>query len=190
MRHKFDPKNIGRLDTPERAQWQSLEAFLEILGPWADMAYADIGCGPGYFTLPVAERVGPQGKIYAIDLQPEMLQELERRAQAKGLKNVITVRSSEREIPLSSSCVDAACLANAFHELEEPVSFLREAQRILKSSGRLIVIDWKPIETPMGPPLSERVPLQTILEALQMAGFRRWHEHAIYPYHHVVEAIK
>lgn len=190
MRHKFDPKNIERLDNPERARWQSIEAFLKILKPQAGMIYADIGCGPGYFTLPVAECVGPEGNVYAIDLQPEMLQELERRAEAKGLKNVRTVRSSEREIPLPSSCVEVACLANAFHELEEPVPFLREVRRILVPRGRLIMIDWKPIETPMGPPLSERVPLEALLEALQQAGFQTWHEHAIYPYHNVVEAVK
>lgn len=188
MPHKFDPNNIERLDNPERAQWQSIETFLKILRPGVGMRYADIGCGSGYFTLPVAERVGPEGKVYAVDLQPQMLQELERRAQAKGLKNITMVRSGEREIPLPSACVEAACLANTFHELEDPVAFLQEIRRILKPQGRLFVIDWKPIETPMGPPVSERVPLEEILEALQAAGFEHLHEHKIYPYHHVVEA--
>lgn len=188
MPRKFDPKNIERLDTPERAQWQSIEAFLKVLQPQAGMTYADIGCGPGYFTLPVAEHLDPTGKVYAIDLQPEMLRELERRAQARGLNNIITVRSREREIPLPAACVEIACLANTFHELEDPVAFLQEIRRILKPGGRLLVIDWKPLETPMGPPLSERVPLENIFQALQAAGFRRLREHAIYPYHHVIEA--
>lgn len=188
MPHKFDPKNIEKLDNPERAQSQSIEAFLEILRPRAGMAYADIGCGAGYFTLPVAERVGPNGMIYAVDLQVEMLQELEHRAKAIGLKNVVTVHSGEREIPLPSSCVDVVCLANVFHELEEPVFFLQEIRRILRPGGRFIVIDWKPIETPVGPPLSERVSLQTLLATLQEAGFQYQYEHPIYPYHHVVEA--
>jgi ubiquinone/menaquinone biosynthesis C-methylase UbiE len=188
MPHKFDPKNIKKLDNPERTQWQSVEAFLETLRPRTGMAYADIGCGAGYFTLPVAKHVGTEGVIYAVDLQPEMLQELERRVKAIGLTNVITVPSSEREIPLPSSCVDAACLADVFHELEEPVSFLQEIRRILRPGGRLIVIDWKPIETPVGPPLSERVPLQTLLATLQEAEFQYQQEHPIYPYHHVVEA--
>lgn len=189
MAHKFDPQNIAKLDNPERGRWQSIDAFLKVLKPWAGMVYADIGCGPGYFTLPVAEYVGPGGKIYAIDTQPEMLEEIECRAQAKRLINVITVRSSEREIPLLPSCVDAACLANAFHELEAPVPSLREIKRILKPGGRLIVIDWKPIESPIGPPLSERVPLKMIYEALRAAGFEHLREHAVYPYHHVVEAV-
>jgi len=190
MPHKFDPKNIEKLDDPERARWQSVEAFLDVLQPRAGMSYADIGCGSGYFTLPVAERIGPEGKIYAVDLLPEMLQELERRAQAKGLKNIITVRSSEQEIPLPEACVDAAYSINLFHELEAPGVFLREVRRILKPDGSLFLIDWKPIETPMGPPLDVRVSLETLLEVLQAAGFERLREHGIYPYHSGVEGVK
>ncbi|MFQ6090896.1 MAG: class I SAM-dependent methyltransferase [Candidatus Bipolaricaulia bacterium] len=148
--HKFGLKNVARLDTPERACWQSIAAFLEVLQPQVGMAYADIGCGPGYFTLPVAERVGPEGRVYAVDIQPEMLAELARRAQARGLANVAAVRCSEREIPLPDASVDAACLANAFHELEAPAVFLKDVRRVLRPGGRLIVIDWKPMETPGG----------------------------------------
>lgn len=190
MPHKFDPKNIEKLDDPERARWQSVEAFLEILQPQPGMTCADVGCGSGYFTLPIAERIGPDGKVYAIDLLPEMLEELERRVQSRGLKNVITVRSSEREIPLPEACVDAACLVNNFHELEMPVEFLQEIRRILKQNGQLFLIDWKPIETPMGPPLNVRVSLEMLFDALQAAGFEHLREHRIYLYHHVVEGVK
>jgi len=188
MAHKFDHRNIERLDNPQRVQWQSPERFLELVRPWAGMSYADIGCGVGYFTFPVAERVGPQGTIYAVDIQPEMLEELARRARARGLNNVITVQCFEREIPLASACVDAACLANTFHELEDPVAFLHEICRILKPGGRLFVIDWKAIETPMGPPLRERVSAETVSQALQTVGFSQLREHPIYPYHYVLEA--
>jgi ubiquinone/menaquinone biosynthesis C-methylase UbiE len=190
MAHKFDPKNIEKLDDPERTRWQNIEAFLEVLQPWEAMIYADIGCGVGYFTLPVAERIGPQGKAYGVDLLPEMLEELERRAQAKGLKNVIPVRSREQEIPLPEASVDAVCSAGTFHEFEEPETLLREIWRILKPGGRFFLIDWKPIETPEGPPLEVRVPLERLFEALQAAGFEDLREHPIYPYHYVVEGVK
>ncbi len=188
MPHKFDPKNVERLDNPERARWQSVEKFLELLQPWAGMSYADIGCGVGYFTLPVAERIGSHGRVYAVDIQAEMLEELARRAHARGLSNILTVRCTDREIPITSDSVDACCLANAFHELENPSVFLREIHRLLKPGGRFFVIDWKPIETPMGPPLSERVPLERLMENVRAAGFVRLREHEIYPYHYVLEA--
>ncbi len=188
MPHKFDPKNIERLDNPERVRWQSVEKFLGLLQPWASMSYADIGCGVGYFTLPVAERIGPQGRVYAVDIQAEMLEELARRARARGLSNILTVRCTEREIPITSDSVDACCLANAFHELETPSVFLREIHRLLKPGGRFFAIDWKAIETPMGPPLSERVPLEKLMENVRAAGFVRLRTHEIYPYHHVLEA--
>jgi ubiquinone/menaquinone biosynthesis C-methylase UbiE len=187
MPHKFDPKNIERLDNPERARWQSVERFLELLHPHERMNYADIGCGVGYFTLPVAERIGPHGRVYAVDIQPEMLAELERRARLRRLTNIIPVRCTEREIPIASASVDAACLANVFHELEDPLIFLREIHRVLKPGGRFFVIDWKPLETPMGPPLSERIPPKEVLQALRMIGFAQLREHEIYPYHYVIE---
>jgi len=189
-KHKFEAEKIAKLDDPERARWQSLEAFLELLSPWEGMVYADIGCGPGYFTLPVAERVGAAGRVYALDIQPEMLAELERRARARGLENVRPLRCGERELPLPSASVDAACLANVFHELEAPVAFLSEVRRILRPGGRLILIDWKPIETPMGPPPGERVPPEAVGQALREAGFVRWKEHDIYPFHYVIEAFR
>ncbi|HED04474.1 MAG TPA: methyltransferase domain-containing protein [Candidatus Fraserbacteria bacterium] len=187
-KNKFDPKNIEKLDRPERAQWQSITAFLEILRPQSGMTYADIGCGPGYFTLPVAERVGPKGQVYAVDLQPEMLSELAQRAEAGGLKNIKTVRCEERRIPLPDDAVEAACLANVYHELEDTPAFLAELRRILRPGGRLILIDWKPIETPMGPPLSQRIPGEIIGQALQQAGFAHRQDHDIYPYHTLIEA--
>lgn len=188
MSRKFDPKNIERLDNPERARWQSVEKFLELVRPWAGMSYADIGCGVGYFTLPVAERIGPTGRVYAVDIQPEMLEELARRASARGLSNILTVRCTEREIPIASASIDVCCLANVFHELESPDVFLREIHRLLKPGGRVFVIDWKAIETPVGPPLSERVPIEKLREHVRAAGFMQLREHNIYPYHHMLEA--
>jgi len=185
---KFDPKNIEKLDRPERATWQGIEAFLQILRPRPGMSYADIGCGPGYFTLPVAQRIGPAGKVYAVDLQPEMLSELARRAAAGGLKNIETVRCEEHRIPLPDDAVEAACLANVYHELARPLDFLVEVRRILSPGGRLILIDWRPIETPMGPPLEVRIPGEAIVRALGQAGFARCQEHDIYPYHTLIEA--
>ena len=80
--------------------------------------------------------------------------------------------------------------ANAFHEFEAPLALLYEVSRILKPGGRALVIDWKPIETPMGPPLEERVPVERIREALRAAGFASVREHGIYRFHNVVEATK
>ncbi len=190
MNRKFDPARLHRLVSEERAEWQSVERFLEILRPESEKHYADIGCGPGYFTLPVAERVRPQGRVYAIDIEPEMLAECERRAREQGLYDVvILVESSEHEIPLPDGGVDVAWLANVYHELEAPVEFLEEIKRVLRPEGQLLVIDWKAVETPVGPPLEHRVSLEKILAALKRAGFARERVHDIYPFHHVIESL-
>jgi ubiquinone/menaquinone biosynthesis C-methylase UbiE len=187
---KFDPARLQRLVSEERAEWQSIERFLEVLRPEPGKEYADIGCGPGYFTLPVAELIRPQGRVYAIDIEPEMLAECERRAREQGLQEVvIPVQSSEHAIPLPDGSVDAAWLANVYHELDAPVEFLGEIKRVLRPEGRFLLIDWKAIETPAGPPLEHRVSLEEISAALKRAGFARERVYDIYPFHHVIESF-
>ncbi len=185
--HKFDPRHMARLDHPGRARWQPVEPFLELLHPRPGMVFADVGSGPGYFALAVAGKIGAMGTVYGIDVQPQMLEELERRARARGLRNVVPVRSGERGIPLPDIVADAACTANTFHELESPAALLDEIRRILKPGCRLFVIDWKPVGTPVGPPVRVRVAAETIRKAMREAGFVGLREHPIYPYHHVVE---
>ena len=191
MNRKFDPASMEKLLRKERAEFQSMEPFLKLLDPQPGGHYADIGCGPGYFTLPVAERVRPDGKVYALDIAPEMLEACRRRAEEQGLEKVIvTLQNGERELPLEDGSVDGAWLANVFHELEAPVEFLQEIRRILRPQGKLIVIDWKPIGMEMGPPLEHRVPLEAVRDALETAGFDGLATHEIYPYHYVIEAVR
>ncbi len=191
MSHKFDPASMEKLLRAERAEFQPVEPLLRLLDPRPGERYADIGCGPGYFALPVAERVRPGGKVYALDIAPEMLAMCRRRARERGLDDiVVTLQNGEHTIPLEATSVDGAWLANVFHELEAPLEFLREVRRILRPQGKLIVIDWEPVEMEMGPPLEHRVPREAVCEALEAAGFGGLATHAIYPYHYVIEAVR
>lgn len=191
MNRKFDPASMEKLLRAEREEFQPVEPLLSWLDPKPGGRYADIGCGPGYFTLPVAERVRPDGRVYALDISPEMLTMCRWRARERGLDDVVvTLQNDEYRLPLDDASVDGAWLANVFHELEAPRELLQEIRRILRPQGRLIVIDWKPLEMEMGPPLEHRVPREAVQEALEAAGFEGLTTHEGYPYHYVLEAVR
>lgn len=190
MPHKFDPANVGNLDRPDRAEWQPVGAFLDLLRPREGGEYADLGCGAGYFTIAVAERIGPRGTVYALDVQPEMLRELRARIRERELDNILPILSRERELPLPDGAIEALWTANTFHELDAPFEVMLEVRRVLRRDGRAFVIDWKREETPVGPPVEERVGVADVLETLRRAKFREIREHDVYPHHHVVEALR
>ncbi|MCS6956976.1 MAG: class I SAM-dependent methyltransferase [Aquificaceae bacterium] len=179
MAFKFPEENWQVLLLPERESWQSLESFFNAVKPQPEEVWADIGCGPGYFTLPLAERVK---KVYAIDSSEFMLQRCKERTQAVGLERVEYLQCTEDKIPLGDKEVDHSLLANLFHELLNPEAFMREVKRITRE--RIILIDWHPIPSPAGPPIEERVPEERAIEFMTSLGFRLLEKHKVYPYHY------
>ncbi len=171
MPHRFDPMHADRLLSPERRQMQDPDAILGAIGLSPGMRLADVGCGPGFFTLPAAERVGDEGRVYALDVQREMIARTEARAAAAGLANVQAMLSKEAELPLADGAVDAALLANVLHESPDRVTFLAEIGRTLRPGGVLGVVDWRKEEMPMGPPLDDRLSPDQVEADLRAAGF-------------------
>lgn len=166
--HKFDPQNIERLLGEDRLGGRPPGSLLTDSGLKEGMVFADIGCGPGYFTLPAASVVGPGGKVYAVDLQEEMLAELRKR----GLPpNVVPVKSEENLIPIEDGEVDFTLLAYVLHEARERSLFLTEVRRISGKGGRVLAIDWEKREEEAGPPVTDRVSMGEALELLTVAGF-------------------
>jgi ubiquinone/menaquinone biosynthesis C-methylase UbiE len=171
MPHRFDPAHADRLLSPERRQMQDPDVILAAIDLAPGMAFADVGCGPGFFTLPAAERVGGEGRVYALDVQREMIARTEERAGAAGLGNVEAILSKEAELPLPDGAVDAALLANVLHESPDRVRFLSEIGRTLRPGGVLGVVDWRKVEMPMGPPLADRLSPDQVEADLRAAGF-------------------
>jgi len=170
--HRFDPAHMGRLESEERRRRQPPERLLEALGVAEGWRVVDVGCGPGFYTLPAAERVGSTGRVYAVDVEPAMLTRVRERAAAAGFGQIETHLSPDEErIPLPDGAADAALLANVLHECRQRVAFLREVYRVLVPGGRLAVVEWRKEPTPMGPPLEERMSEGEVREALLAAGF-------------------
>jgi ubiquinone/menaquinone biosynthesis C-methylase UbiE len=171
MPHRFDPSHADRLLSPERRQMQDPDTILGAIGLSEGMTFSDVGCGPGFFTLPAAEVVGGEGRVYALDVQREMVERVKERASAAGLGNVQAMLSKETELPLPDATADVALLANVLHESAERVAFLAEIGRTLRPNGVLGVVDWQKVEMPIGPPLADRVSPDQAESDLRAAGF-------------------
>lgn len=134
------------------------------------MVVADVGCGTGFFSLPLAELVGPSGRVYGVDMQEEMVWSLQARLVEQQAENVLPVLSLEDIIPLTESSIDAVLLVNTLHELAGDGS-LDEIYRILKSDGFLAVVDWKKEPMDRGPPLEHRLSANQAKKRLRSRGF-------------------
>lgn len=165
---KFPAEKWERLVSPERHALLSPDRFLDRFHVREGMTVADLGAGPGFFTFPLAERVGPSGLVYATDISPGMLQALKRRGIPPQVHPLL---AEESRIPIADESVDFALLAFVLHELVHPDAFLREARRILRPSGRFVVLEWVPREEEMGPPLHERLSPTRSTELLAASGF-------------------
>jgi ubiquinone/menaquinone biosynthesis C-methylase UbiE len=187
MTHKFNPEHIGRLLGEERLMEMDPEGLLKNEGLKEGYRFADVGCGPGFFTIPAADIVGASGKVYAIDTQEEMLHELEKRDPPP---NVVLVKSVESEIPLEDGSSDMALLAYVLHEAEDTVLFLKEVGRILTDDGSLLILDWKKKAEDKGPPMEDRLTEEEVLARLKEAGFVEAGVSSLTKSHYKITALK
>jgi len=131
---------------------------------------ADLGAGGGWFTVRLARRVGPNGRVYAEDIQPEMVNAIQRRAQREGLRNVNTVLGTAVDPRLPEASLDAILIVDAFHELEQPVALLKNLARTLKPSGVIGIINFKKDGGGPGPSMDERVEPARVIADAKAAG--------------------
>lgn len=185
LAHKFDPSRMDRLLETERLTWNDPGQVLRPLRLESCTALADVGCGPGWFALEAARRMPPGGKVYGIDLSPEMLERLQARAREAGLTNVEAVLAEEEaEYPVPTESMDAVLIANVYHEVDPASLFLGEVRRMLKRGGVCLVVDWRPEPTPNGPPAAHRVSPQDVRAEFLAAGFTEGESHDVGPYHY------
>ena len=166
--HKFNPENIGRLIGKEREIELPPETFLVEQGLKEGMVFADIGCGPGFFSIPAAKIVGSTGTVLAVDLQEEMLVELQKRS---SMQNIISIKSEENAIPIEDNKADLALLAFVLHEAVDKVAFLKELRRVIKEGGKALIVDWEKKEEDRGPPFKERLERGEAIRLIEETDF-------------------
>lgn len=152
---------------------------------------ADVGAGTGYFALPLAKAVAP-GKVYAVDVQPEMLKLLDQKLGAPGAPdNIHLVEGDAAATTLPDRSVDLALLANMWHEIDDHGPVLREVSRILRSGGTVAVLDWRPdVDRPPGPPLEHRIAAAEVVQTLQQDGWRVVKNETVGTYSYLVMGVR
>ncbi|MTI49280.1 class I SAM-dependent methyltransferase [Sporosalibacterium faouarense] len=170
MGKKFKPKNMKKLDNPLRRKVLPPEEVINRIGIKEGVDIADIGCGIGYFTIPMAKSIAENNKVYAIDISKEMIDETDRRLEEEEIKNVETILSNENNFKIPDNSTDIVFTSTVFHELDDPKKFLNESKRILRDQGRLIILDWNKVEEEMGPPIQIRKEVDKVKDSLKQVG--------------------
>lgn len=131
------------LDRNERVQEEEPDVALDALGLKAGSTVADVGAGSGYMTIRMAKRVGPAGKVYANDIQPQMLSLLRQRLEREKIANVDLVLGTYDDPRLPANAIDLILLVDVYHEFSEPQAMLRRMRESLKPGGRLVLLEYR-----------------------------------------------
>jgi SAM-dependent methyltransferase len=180
MEHRFDdPERWAKsFDDPARDAWQMPARVIEALGLQAGQSVADIGAGTGYFTVRLA-RAAAAPRVYAVDIEPAMVEYVRRRAASEGLENVVAVQA-DRDGPKLPVAVDVVLIVDTYHHIPDRVAYFTALKGSLKPGGRLAIVDFRK-GAPEGPPEEFRFTPEQISGELARAGYRLQAEHDFLP---------
>ena len=131
------------LERSERDSEENPKLAIQLLGLQQGMVVADVGAGSGYYTVMLARKVAPSGKVFASDLQPGMIELLNRRLQKEKIANVETLLATEADPKLPASSCDLILMVDVYHELSKPQEVLRRLRTALKPDGRLVLLEFR-----------------------------------------------
>ena len=178
----FDPKKMDVLEAEERKVWQNPEDILRTIEIKPKFVVADIGCGSGFFTLPLSRKVA---KVYAVDVQKEMLEALEHKIRSLKIQNINPLLARKNEIPLGNKSVDLLMSMNTLHEFDDTERMVMEMRRVLKQGGKVLISDWKKEDTGFGPPIAIRVSREQAVALFNENDFALLKKESL-PYHYLL----
>ena len=186
-----DPKAyIAMLEDPARDAYQKPHEVIKALDLKAGEVIADVGSGSGYFTLRLAAHVGDSGRVYGVDIDPDMVRHLNRRVRDAGLHNVHALLADPDD-PLLPEAVDRFLIVDTWHHIEAQEKYLALMRTLLKPGGQVIMIDFQKRELPLGPPLAMKIAREDLIQQMETNGFRLVKENTFlsYQYFLVFEAM-
>jgi len=186
---KFDIAKLDKLNDPGR--FDTIDPLL--VAAAGDLTSAgtivDIGAGTGLFAARFAD-LAPRATVYAVDAEPVMIEWMREHRDEVATGRVVPVLSDETSVPLDDGMADVVVMINVHHELAEPAETYREAVRVARPGGRVVVADWAPGDSPKGPPQHIRVDADGIVQALQSAGLTDVTVYGGMPHHSLVAGRK
>jgi len=182
QRHGDPQAYIASLEDPARDAYQKPKEVLSALALREGEVVADVGAGSGYFTVRFARAVGGKGRVYAVDVSPDMIRHLNHRVRDEGLGNVVTVLSDPDDPLLPNASVDRFVIVDTWHHIEDQPGYLAKMKRMLRPGGQVVMIDFQKVELPVGPPLAMKIARDDLVKQMGAAGFQLAAEHGFLPY--------
>lgn len=174
------------LERPERETEESPTKAIEALGLTPGMVVADIGAGSGYYASRMAKKVGPAGKVYATDIQPGMIELLNRRIASERITNITPVLGGMDDPKLPPASIDLAIMVDVYHELQQPQVFLQRLKETFKPGGRLVLVEFRK-EDPKVPILEvHKMSVAEVKQELEAEGYVLDKVIDVLPWQHII----
>jgi len=174
------------LDRPEREEEEQPDKALQAIGFRRGMVVADVGAGSGFMSFKMSKLIGPSGKVYAVDIQPEMLEILNKRARENKIANVETILSTDRDPKLPAGALDLILLVDVYHEFSHPQEMLDRMRESLKPNGRLVLLEYRK-EDPTVPIRPEhKMSVAEVRAELEPEGFQFDQTIEVLPRQHIL----
>jgi ubiquinone/menaquinone biosynthesis C-methylase UbiE len=179
-------QHMDWLSRPERIQEENPQEMLDQLKLKDGMVVCDLGSGDGYHTLQMAPKVGPTGKVVAVDIQPQMLQELSRRMAANKIGNIDTILGDLWDPKLQAESIDLVLMVDVYHEFSHPVQMLSAIRKALKPNGRIALVEFRAEDPTVLIRPEHKMSKVQILKEYQANGFRVASEYDKLPWQHLM----
>lgn len=173
-------------DDPARDGWQRPAVVVAALALAPGMAVADVGAGTGYLERALSEAVGPEGVVYAVEVEAALVAHLRDRAEREGTANVVPVLASRDSPRLPRGRIDRILLLDTYHHIDGRVAYFRRLRAALAPGGRVVIVDWEKRPDTIGPDLAHRLAREQVLDEMQRAGYRPLDVSAALPHQYVL----
>jgi len=183
VHHSFKDADrwAATFDSPERNAWQMPAVVIRVLGIEEGESVADLGAGTGYFTQVLSMAVGSRGRVWAVDIEPEMLAHIQQRDDL-GPGKVATVLATPDDPKLPDGQVDLVLVVNTWHHIDGRLDYLKRLEKTMTQRGRVAIIDWQEGDLPLGPPAGSKLSREAVVAEFEQAGWKLATESVALPY--------
>jgi len=180
--HNNPKAYMNALEDPKRDQYQKPHEVLTALKINPGEVIADIGAGTGYFTFRLAHFVADKGRVYAVDVSPDMIRHINRRIRDTKATNVVSILAEVDDPLLPERSVNRILICDVWHHVENQTKYLSLMKKLLKPGGEIVMIDFHKKELPFGPPMQMKIAREDLIKQMEGNGFRLTQEHKFLPY--------
>jgi arsenite methyltransferase len=180
--HQDSKEYISMLENPQRDAEQKPDEVIAAMNLKEGETLADIGAGSGYFAFRFARKLGDSGRVYAVDINSDMILYMNRHIRDTKLKNVTTILSDPNDPLLAEALIDRFFICNTWHHIGDRNQYLALMRKMLKPGGQIIILDYRKEPLPVGPPPEMKMAREEVIKEMESGGFKVGKEHTFLPY--------